>query len=38
VMQHPFLGKLSGVKAVAFIGYHEQRHRKQIREIIRKVG
>jgi hypothetical protein len=37
VLQHPFLGKLSGVKAVAFVGYHEQRHFKQIQEIIGKM-
>ncbi len=37
VMKHPFLGKLSGVKAFAFVGYHEQRHCKQIREIISKI-
>lgn len=37
VLQHPFLGKLSGAKAVAFVGYHEQRHLKQIQEIIGKM-
>lgn len=37
VMKHPFLGKLSGAKAVAFVGYHERRHYQQIREIIRQL-
>lgn len=37
VLQHPFLGAFSGVKAVAFVGYHEQRHYKQLQEIIDKL-
>lgn len=35
VMKHPILGDFSGVKAVAFVGHHERRHFKQIREIIK---
>ena len=38
VMKHPFLGDFSGVKAIAFVGYHEQRHYKQIQEIIKKLN
>lgn len=38
VLQHPFLGKLNGVKAVRLVGYHEERHYKQIQEIIRQLG
>lgn len=37
VMKHPFLGDFTGVKAVAFVGYHEQRHYKQIQETIRQL-
>jgi len=36
-MKHPFMGKPDGVRAVAFVGYHEQRHYKQIQEIIRQL-
>lgn len=31
---HPFLGNLSLYKWYRFIAYHEERHRKQIREIV----
>ncbi len=34
--KHPFLGLIDGVATVSFIGYHEQRHYKQIREVLRK--
>jgi len=34
---HPFLGKIDGVATVSFVGYHEQRHYKQIREVLRKL-
>jgi hypothetical protein len=37
VLKHPFLGAFSGLKAIAFVGYHEQRHYKQIQEIIRQL-
>jgi hypothetical protein len=37
VFTHPFLGKISGVAAVSFLGYHEQRHLKQIREVLHKL-
>lgn len=38
VFKHPFLGAISGVAAVSFVGYHEQRHLKQIREVLRKLN
>ena len=37
VFTHPFLGKISGVAAVSFLGYHEQRHLKQIKEVLTKL-
>lgn len=37
VFKHPFLGKITGVAAVSFLGYHEQRHLKQIHEVLRKL-
>ncbi len=36
VFKHPFLGPISGVAAVSFLGYHEQRHLKQINEVLRQ--
>jgi hypothetical protein len=38
VFKHPFLGKIDGVATVSFVGYHEQRHYKQIREVLSKLG
>jgi hypothetical protein len=37
VFKHPFLGEIDGVATVSFVGYHEQRHYKQIREVLRKL-
>lgn len=37
VFKHPFFGEIDGVATVSFIGYHELRHYKQIREVVRKV-
>jgi hypothetical protein len=37
IFKHPFLGEIDGVAAVSFIGYHELRHYKQIREVLRKL-
>ena len=37
VFKHPFLGDLDGVKTVSFVGYHELRHYKQVREVLRKL-
>src|SRR6185503_18386909 len=38
IFKHPFLGEIDGVAAVSFVGYHERRHYKQIREVLRKLA
>jgi hypothetical protein len=38
IFKHPFLGEMDGVATVSFIGYHERRHYKQIREVLKKIG
>jgi hypothetical protein len=38
VFNHPFLGKINGVATISFIGYHELRHLKQIREVLKKLN
>jgi hypothetical protein len=38
VFKHPFLGEIDGVATVSFVGYHEQRHYKQIREVLKKLA
>ena len=38
VFKHPFLGEIDGVATVSFVGYHERRHYKQMREALRKLG
>lgn len=38
VFKHPFLGEIDGVATISFISYHERRHYKQIREVLRKLG
>jgi DinB superfamily len=38
VFKHPFLGQISGVAAVSFLGYHELRHLKQINEVLNKLN
>lgn len=37
VFKHPFLGEIDGVATISFIGYHELRHYKQIREVLGKL-
>ncbi len=37
-MKHPFLGVFDGVTAIAFVGHHERRHIKQIKETLKKIG
>ena len=37
VFKHPFLGEIDGVATVSFIGYHEHRHYKQIRDVLKKL-
>lgn len=36
--KHPFLGDIDGMAAVSMISFHEERHYKQIREILKKLG
>ena len=36
-VKHPFLGDIDGVAAVSMLNFHEERHYKQIREILRKL-
>ena len=38
IFKHPVLGDIDGVATISFVGYHEQRHYKQIREVLRKLG
>ena len=38
VFKHPFLGDIHGLATISFIGYHERRHYKQIREVLRKLA
>jgi hypothetical protein len=37
VFKHPVLGDIDGTATVAFVGYHEHRHFKQIREVLKKL-
>lgn len=37
IFKHPFLGQIDGTATISFIGYHELRHYKQIREVIKKL-
>jgi DinB superfamily len=37
VFKHPFLGEIDGTALVSSVGYHEIRHYKQIRDVIRKL-
>lgn len=37
VFKHPFLGEIDGVATVSFVAYHEQRHYKQIREVLKEL-
>ena len=36
-VKHPFMGDIDGVAAVSMLNFHEERHYKQIREILRKL-
>jgi len=38
IFKHPFLGEIDGVATVSFVSYHEQRHYKQIREVLRRLA
>lgn len=37
LFRHPLLGDLDAVAAISLIAFHEQRHNKQIREILRTL-
>jgi hypothetical protein len=36
--KHPFLGDIDGAAAVSMVAFHEERHFKQIRDILKKLG
>ena len=36
--KHPFLGPIDGTATISFVGYHELRHYKQIREVLKKLN
>ena len=36
--KHPYFGDMDGAAAVSMIAFHEQRHLKQIRQILKKVS
>ena len=38
IFRHPFLGEIHGLATISFVGYHEVRHYKQIREVLKKLG
>jgi hypothetical protein len=38
IFRHPVFGEIDGVATVSFVGYHELRHHKQVREVLRKLG
>lgn len=38
IFKHRVLGEIDGVATVSFVGYHEQRHYQQIREVLRKLA
>jgi len=38
IFKHPFLGPIDGTATISFVGYHELRHSKQIREVIKKLN
>ncbi|HSD45087.1 MAG TPA: DinB family protein, partial [Pyrinomonadaceae bacterium] len=37
-MKHPFFGDMDGAAAVSMVAFHEQRHLKQIRDILKKLS
>ena len=38
IFKHPFLGPIDGPATISFVGYHEVRHYKQIREVLKKLN
>lgn len=37
-LKHPYFGDMDGPAAISMVAFHEQRHLKQIREIIKKLS
>lgn len=38
IFKHPFLGQIDGPATISFVGYHEIRHFKQIKEVLKKLS
>ena len=38
IFKHPFLGDIDGSATISFVGYHEIRHFKQIKEVLKKLS
>jgi len=38
IFKHPFLGDIDGLATISFVGYHELRHYKQLRETLKKLS
>src|SRR5262245_33384340 len=36
--KHPFMGDIDGLAAISMVAFHEQRHLKQIKEIVKKLA
>jgi hypothetical protein len=37
-VRHPFIGALNGEEWIAFLAHHQERHAKQIEEILSRLG
>lgn len=37
-IKHPFFGTFDGISALRFIGHHEMRHFRQIRDVMKRIG
>ncbi|HEX8136856.1 MAG TPA: DinB family protein [Pyrinomonadaceae bacterium] len=37
-IKHPFFGTFDGISALRFIGHHELRHFRQIRDVMKRIG
>ena len=38
IFMHPVLGQIDGTQTVSFVGYHELRHYKQIRDVLKRLS
>ena len=38
IFKHPFLGEIDGRATISFVGYHEIRHFKQIKEVLKRLN